>query len=494
MTLEDSIAKGESNVLEFKEMLSEHSAQRLMRTVVAFANGTGGRIIIGIKDGTLEIVGVENEKVFEVKDAIARTIADGCAPLINPDISYQTIAGKTVIIIDIPQGRQRPYFVKKTGPVDGVYIRVDATNQQVDGAVLQELTQEGMNRCYDKIPCQGLEISSEEIQALCASLTKVALGNCYTDETYAQVRPVTPQQLLSWGIIREENGRLLPNNAFALLAGHYQVHAETQCAVFKGKTKEFFIDRREYTGPIQEQLEQTIQFVLRNIHLGAVINGLQRQDVYEIPYEIIRELLTNCFVHRSWSYGNNIRIAVFDNRLEIISPGRLPMGQTLEKMRLGFSCVRNEALAAAFTYMRFMEHWGYGIPMINQRLAEAGLQPLEITELGTALKLIIYRRVEAQIQSTQPINTPKGAEKTQKDAEKSAEKTLKDAEKTSEKIVHLMQNNPTITINDLMSTLNRAERTICKQLAKLQSTGVIRRVGPDKGGHWEVISDNKKMK
>lgn len=136
------------------------------------------------------------------------------------------------------------------------------------------------------------------------------------------------------------------------------------------KTKAIFVDRREFDGKVQEQIEEVFQFVLRNIHLGARFQGIYRQDVYEIPPDAIRELIINAVVHRSYLDHGNIQVAVYDNRLEITSPGKLPMGQTIERMIKGYSRIRNEALANAFSYMNLIEHWGSGIPRINQLLRD----------------------------------------------------------------------------------------------------------------------------
>ena len=165
----------------------------------------------------------------------------------------------------------------------------------------------------------------------------------------------------------------------------------TQCGVFKGTTKEVFVDRREYTGPLWEQIEEAFQFVLRNIHLGATIVGVYRQDVYEIPPDAIRELIINAMVHRSYLDHGTIQVAVYDNRLEITSPGKLPMGQTLERMKEGYSKIRNEALAHAFSYMNLIEHWGSGIPRIIGKVKAAGLREPEFIGGEVDLRINIYR-------------------------------------------------------------------------------------------------------
>ena len=189
----------------------------------------------------------------------------------------------------------------------------------------------------------------------------------------------------------ERDGKDYPSNAFAILTGNGGLHVPTQCGVFKGTTKAVFVDRREYTGPLWKQIDEAFQFVLRNIHLGATIVGIYRQDVYEIPPDAIRELIINAMVHRSYLDHGTIQVAVYDNRLEITSPGKLPMGQTLERMREGYSKIRNEALAHAFSYMNLIEHWGSGIPRIIEKVKAAGLREPEFIGGEVDLRINIYR-------------------------------------------------------------------------------------------------------
>ena len=107
-----------------------------------------------------------------------------------------------------------------------------------------------------------------------------AVRNARTEEQKASIKDVGRQQLRSWGILIERDGKDFPSNAFAILTGNGGLHVATQCGVFKGTTKAVFVDRREYTGPLWEQIDEAFQFVLRNIHLGATIVGIYRQDVY----------------------------------------------------------------------------------------------------------------------------------------------------------------------------------------------------------------------
>ena len=389
MTIE-AILAGESKNVEFKESLPEKSI-KYMKSVVAFANGTGGKIIFGIADKTREVVGFAKEDVFETMDAIANAVSDSCEPAIIPDISLQTIDGKTVIVVEVSEGRQRPYYIKALGRDGGVYVRVAGTTRLADEYMIKELLFEGSNRYYDQALCAGLNITDEDIDALCKAMKEQAVKNAHNEEQKASIKDVGRQQLRSWGVLIERDGKDYPSNAFAILTGNAGLHVATQCGVFKGTTKAVFVDRREYTGPLWEQIDEAFQFVLRNIHLGATIVGIYRQDVYEIPPDAIRELIINAMVHRSYLDHGTIQVAVYDNRLEITSPGKLPMGQTMERMKEGYSKIRNEALAHAFAYMNLIEHWGSGIPRIIDKVKAAGLREPEFIGGEVDLRINIYR-------------------------------------------------------------------------------------------------------
>ncbi len=119
-----------------------------------------------------------------------------------------------------------------------------------------------------------------------------------------------------------------------------------------GTDRTFFVDRREFSSPVQDQVESAVQYILEKINMGARFNGVYREDVYEIPPDSIRELIVNAVVHRSYinADASPITIALYDDRLEVTSPGGLVKGMTLEKMKNGYSECRNKALAAAFSY------------------------------------------------------------------------------------------------------------------------------------------------
>ena len=505
MKLEEIFA-GESKNLEFKESLPVKSS-KYMKTIVAFANGQGGKLIIGVEDDTKKIVGIDKNEAFKIMDAIANAISDSCKPAIIPDIYMQTVNETTVIIVDIEAGRQRPYYLAAEGLQHGVYVRVAGTTRPADESMVKELLFEGNNRFFDKTVCLGLRVSEADIEKLCFDMKQVALRNCRSDEERALVKDVTPKQLLSWGILTEYEGKLVPTNAYAILTGADILHCTFQCAVFKDNERVIFVDRREFIGAVQDIIEDVYQFVLRNIHLGAVIEGLYRQDVYEIPPAAIRELIINAAVHRSYLDNGNIQVAIFDNRLEITSPGKLPLGQTIEKMREGYSKVRNEALAMAFSYMHLIERWGTGMLRIAKMIREASLGELEILGGETELRFNIYRKQATEQASEEKAGQtvgqiPKAEEKAGQTvgqipkAEEKAGQTCKDGSLLTDRKISLeentllvyLKNKPQSNVRDVAQQLSLSKSSVSRLIQKLKEKNLIERVGSTRKGYWKVLN------
>ena len=463
MLLEE-IKNGENKEIEYKRELPKHS-DKYMKSVIAFANSYGGKIIFGVEDKTREIVGVEEEKAFQIMDSIANAISDSCEPAIIPDITLQTVENKKLIVVEIAASTQRPYYIKALGRENGVYIRVSGTTRHADETRLKELMFEGANKSYDQAICLGFEITDKDIVDLCDSLYGTAVNNCYSEETKQEIKKPTRNNLLSWGIIAEKDGKTYPTNSFALLTGNEIIPTKIQCGVFKGDNRAIFVDRREFTGPIQNQIEEAYKYVLSKINLGAEIDGLYRQDMYELPIGSIREIIANAVTHRSYLEPGNVQVALYDNRLEVTSPGMLLNGVTIEKIKEGYSKVRNRAIANAFSYMRIIEEWGSGIPRMFDEFSKYGLAEPELVDMDGDFRVNFYR----------------------------SSVTLKVTEKVTDKfteremsVIRLIKNNPRITTTAMSMELGKSRKTISAIIKSLKDRNVIEREGSDRNGIWII--------
>lgn len=204
-------------------------------------------------------------------------------------------------------------------------------------------------------------MTDENIKNLCEQMKEVAIANSKSNLQRSSVKDVTKNVLLSWGILKkDENEKIYPTNVYVYLTG-------------------------------QGGLRSMIQFVLRNIRMGCRLEGIYRQDIYELPPDSIRELIVNAVMNCSYIQDSNIQVAIYDDRLEITSPGGLLPGVTIDLMKEGFSKIRNRSLANAFAYMNLVEAWGSGIPKLMQAMQEYGLREPEFIDMEVAFRINLYR-------------------------------------------------------------------------------------------------------
>ena len=411
VNMKDEILAGEGYELEFKLVPNENRIKYL-KTAVAFANGKGGSILFGVaNDRTVR--GIDKSTVFAEMDGIVDSITNACSPRIPIDIGTEEIDGKTVIVLDVLAGSRCPYFIKSEGERDGVYVRIGATTQRADDATRHELALEAEGRSFDSEPCPMAKIDDRRIASLCSYMYRIARRNSRNEPERRAVKRLTANQLQAWGIISKARKHWVASNTYALLTGDDAFSTRVKCGVFKGDTKAVFVDRREFTGPIYEQIDEAHRYILAKINMGCVFEGIQRHDLYELPPDALRELVVNAFVHRNYFEHNvPIFVAVYDTRVEITSPGGLPRGLTVEKALSGRSKIRNHALAEAFHYMKIIEEWGSGLKRVAEGLAAYGARPLQLEDGGVDVRLNMFRNAaQTQKQHIGPEKQHIGPEK-----------------------------------------------------------------------------------
>ena len=481
----EEILKGESEKIEFKENAKTNT---YIKTVVAFANGNGGKIVFGVKDNK-EIVGVENE--FEVMDGIINAISDSCYPMIVPDISLHTLENKTVVLVEIEGGKKKPYYLKSKGMQKGTYIRSGATTRIIEeDYVLKELVLEGENKYFDQQVCHGESVSDEEIEKFCEWLEKLARKNSEND---TEIRKITRNTLLSWKVLEEKNGRIFPTNAYILLSGkeNWEVSRKIQCGVFKGETRSIFVDKKEFEGSIIMQLEKAYQYVLEKINLGSDIIGIYRVDKYEIPPKSIREVIANAVIHRSYLEPNDIQVALYDNRLEITSPGMLLSGVNVKRMKEGYSKLRNRAIASVFAYVNIIEKWGSGIPRIMNEIREYGLQEPEFIIFENDFRVNIYRKNYNTTQSTQ--GSTQNRINTTQDISKKEKLDVKNLTETDKTIINTIINNPEMSQKQIADNLNWTVNKVKYYMKKFKQKNILKYEGTSQNGKWEIQEENLKL-
>lgn len=400
---------GEGKNIEFKREIPKRH-EKLLKDVIAFSNSTGGKIFIGIEDKTNEVIGIGEKNPFRLADDISNMIFDSCTPIIDPEITIQTLEGRTVVVVEVFPGRMRPYYLKSFGKEQSSYIRINGTSRPADDRKLKELELEGQKISYDTLPEIDMEYSEREAKILCNAMEKVTYDvqtTCVTraiqetsldseqnTEKTEIINKMTIEKLEDLGLLCRIGKELQPTHAFRLMTKNKIRYAKIQCALFKGTERDIFIDKREFDGPLYIQLEDAYRFVLKHINLGAKIEGLHRKEAYELPVRTIRELITNAIVHRSYLDESCIQVCVYDDRIEVTSPGMLYGGLDMQSAKSGKSKCRNTAIAESFRYMGLIEAWGTGIPRMIKECREYGLREPMFEELGDSIRVTIFRENE----------------------------------------------------------------------------------------------------
>lgn len=483
MTVED-IIRGESKNVEFKEMPPKN-AEKYTKTVVAYANTQGGKLVFGVVDATREIVGIDETTLFQTMDSITNAISDTCEPQIIPEIEPYTVEGKTVIVVTVTPEPRRPYYLKSKGKEKGTYIRVGATTRLAFPEKIKELEMEGAKISWDELTCVGYDVTDNAIKKLCRDMNTRRKEMQERKALADKLPTVTKTNLENWKVLKKTNNGYLASNAFVLLTSDYFPFSKTQCALFKGADRSVFLDKREYTGPIYMQIEDAVGFVLRNIRLGAKIEGLIRKESYELPIDAIREMIVNAHCHRNLTDESCVQVAIYDDRLEVTSPGGLYNGLTFEEALQGHSKLRNRAIANVFSQIGLIEAWGTGLQRIKNAAKEYGLPEPEFIEMQDSFRVNLYRNPLPTLSIGQT-----SVEHRQNIGDESAECRSNDGIElnvTQHRIVELLSADSGMTGAALAEQIGISKRNIEINIKKLKELGVLIRHGSSKGGYWEVV-------
>jgi predicted HTH transcriptional regulator len=376
MRLEDLLQQPEGKTLEFKRDLS--SPGPALRTLVAFANSAGGRLVLGVEDRARTVVGVKAP--LDLEERLASVVADSIEPPILPEIEIVPWRKTHVLVATVHPSALRPHHLRSEGPARGTYVRLGSTNRLADAALIAELGRRTATETFDEQPVP--ELDSEAIDFAAAS------------QFFADRRVLRRQDLPTLGVVCRHQGRTVPTVGGLLLFGPDRLSkfpdAYIQAGRFAGTDRTDLADRVDLTTYPVRALEEAVLFVERNTRLGMTIGRVRRRDVPAVPPAALREALVNAVVHADYAQrGAPIRVAVFDDRVEVESPGVLLPGLTIEELRDGVSRVRNRVLARVFNELGLIEQWGTGVQRMISACVSAGLPEPELVEVGLRFRVTI---------------------------------------------------------------------------------------------------------
>jgi len=375
------IEQGENNAIEFKSV--NVRPESLAKELVAFSNSHGGVILLGVEDSG-QISGIEksNKNVEEWVMNIAR---NNVIPAVLVTLEALIIEDKTVLFIRISKGRDKPYQT-----LNYLFlIRVGSTNRVATQAELMRLFQQSGVFHYD---LQGVDATAFR------SLNTAKIDQYFSNYQIDFEHEDNQQQILMNTDILLESGQttLAGLLMFGLNPQKYLYNASISLARFSGtQIEDELLDKQVIQGTLDLQIDTTLAIIKNHIPQPSYIKGSRTVDsVFQYPDSVFRELLVNACAHRDYSlHGSRIRIFIFADRIEFISPGRLPNSVSIEKIKMGVSYARNPVIVKFLENLRYIDKLGRGLPMVYQTAKRAGKR-VEFMEIGEEFRVVLYFKDE----------------------------------------------------------------------------------------------------
>lgn len=373
--IENILSRGEDTKTQFKENIN--NPKQLAEEFVAFSNSLGGKLILGVTDEGI-VKGLSSEDIRRLNQMISNVASQHVRPPIHPLTEIGDYEAKKILVITIPYGNNKPYCTN-----DGKYItRSGADKRIVSNDEMQRLFQESGKMFADEMLIKNAKWEDIDLN----------LFESFYQKKYREPVDLNSiQQILENLNLASEN---YINLSGILLFGKnvtkYLPLSQLICVSFFGNevTGTEYRDSENVEGNLENLFKGGIAFLSRNIR--KVQNGKNFNTLGdpEIPLLVFEELLINALIHRDYFINSNIRILIFDNRIEIISPGKLPNNLTVEKIKKGVSIRRNQTLSSfAFDVLNFR---GIGSGILRALKAYPKID-FENQEDGDQFKAIVFR-------------------------------------------------------------------------------------------------------
>ena len=382
----------ESERVELKRSLSEH--KEILETISAFSNASGGTIYVGIDPSGHTVGVVIGARTME---HLANEIKQNTDPKVFPSIESQSIDGKQIVRIAVQEFPMKPVWA-----FDKVFIRVGRSNQRASAEKIREFLRESLPFRWDhQIPPKA-SLSEIDVRQVQSFLRRAKEERNAFFEGSKQVSTVLSRLRL------QKNGK--PTLAAILLFGKdpqsRAIQAQVRCGRFIGTEPVDFADMKVFQGTIIDQVREALDFIQRHINVGARITGKpEREDVWEYPKEALREAIVNAVCHRDYEDPGNVQVRIFDDRLEVWSPGVLPPGVTVESLQQEHgSKPRNGLIADCFYLIKYIEQWGTGTNRIISLCKEAGLKAPEFSQRAGSF-VITFWRTKSRGKTVKPVIT-----------------------------------------------------------------------------------------
>ena len=453
-TIQSLIDSGEGYNVEFK-VRALSKVRELTEEICAFANADGGYLLIGVDDNG-QVVGtnLENDKRSAVQSSISEI-----SPALHCELYSVNVEGKTVWIIDIPSGKDKPYIFSGS-----IYVREGANSQKL--RTVEEMRyffQECNKIFFDHIPCSWFNIDTDADEQAIKDF-----------RTEAQLSPSTADKQIFENLeLFTDKG--IAKNGTAMFFGkepeRKYPHAITRCVLFKGTTKVYIIDDKSFGGPLYQQYLQAMVWLESKLQVAYKIEGPgPREEIWEIPLTVFKEAVINALSHRDYyEQGATITIEMFDDRVEVSNPGGL-----LPIVAKDFghkSMTRNPLIFGLFTRMHLVEKVASGIPRMQEAMKEANLpEPKFHTE---GMFTVVFKR---QVTNSANYDTVNGR----------VNDIVNDTtNKNEQAILNLLTTTSALNASEISKYINKSLRMTMRYIKVLQDKNLIEfRGAPKTGGYY----------
>jgi ATP-dependent DNA helicase RecG len=441
--IKEIFSKGETEEVEFKKSTTQ--LKKGIISIVAILNKhKKGKLFLGVlDDGT--IVGQDIGK-NTLRD-ISKAISENIEPKVYATIDEVTIEKKQCIVVDF-KGEDVPYFA-----YGRAYMRMSDEDLLLSKAELEKII---------------IDINHDKFHWDTETNEQFTLEDIYEDKlkkyiSKANLEYTTKEEVLD-KLNLMKNGKL--TNASIILFGvdvkKYFHLINLRCATFIGTDKgSGFTDMTDFDGDLFELIEKAEAYIIEHINVGMKLDGLRRINVPEINRDAFREAIINAFCHRDYYINQEVQIAIFRDRIEILNPGNLYAGLTIDDiLTKRISKRRNSLIADIFHNIDLIEKWGSGIKKMKK------LEPTAKFEIVCDFFQATFERKVGTTQKT----------------------TQKTTQNMSERIIELLKQEPTYSRAELAYILKDiTEDGVKYHLDKLKKSGRIKRIGSDRSGHWEIL-------
>ena len=468
------IALGEDSTRQFKVDVT--NGESLAAEMAAFANTNGGTIYIGVADDG-STPGLTQKGVARINQLISNAASQQVrSPLVVTTENVPLKGGRLLIVLTVPKGIDKPYFDKN----GVIWLKTGSDKRRVNSKEeLRRFFQLSAQFHGDELPTKATidKLDKLRFRDFLKEFHKLEYPNSKKElaKLLQNLNLATDNGVLNFA------GVLLFAEKPELILSQFIVKAIRFPGNEIHETK--YVDTEDFAGPLPKVFGDVMGFIMRNLHKIQAGRGVNAPGLPEIPESVFEELLVNALVHRDYLVSAPVRLFIYDNRIEIISPGHLPNNLTVEKIRSGNSNIRNPILVS-YVAKGLMPYHGLGSGIT--RALKAWPQIGFTNDIdGCLFTATVYRKPISELDLAEI--SPTSRKITSGTVSGTTSGRLSKMSGTAQKIIGEISENPEVTIPELATATGVTERSVERNLQKLQHEGIVRRIGPAFGGHWEVI-------